>query len=147
MLPNRHLIIFREQLLGCPIHKSKLTLPPHRLCSDAHPRSSAQRDDACGGGWKRRSRPQAAPSLSSLSSADPSQSTSSARQPAPAACRMVAIFDYDPRESSPNTDIEVKPPAQSDVLKLQQQQAVLILCLTATGGADLQRWGHHSCVW
>ena len=29
--------------------------------------------------------------------------------PGPGARRMVAIFDYDPRESSPNTDIEVWP--------------------------------------
>lgn len=30
---------------------------------------------------------------------------------------MVAIFDYDPRESSPNTDIEVRPAGQPDVGK------------------------------
>lgn len=62
---------------------------------------------------------------------------------------MVAIFDYDPRESSPNTDIEVRPAAPADVLNLQQQQqqrSVLILCLVAAGGADLQRRGRHSRV-
>lgn len=58
---------------------------------------------------------------------------------------MVAIFDYDPRESSPNTDIEVRPAALADVLQ-QQQQSVLILCLVAAGGADLQRRGRHSRV-
>ncbi|XP_027129194.1 peripheral-type benzodiazepine receptor-associated protein 1 isoform X2 [Larimichthys crocea] len=41
---------------------------------------------------------------------DPSPATSSkaAGNPAPGARRMVAIFDYDPRESSPNTDIEAE---------------------------------------
>lgn len=41
---------------------------------------------------------------------DPSQTAAaaSAGNPAPGARRMVAIFDYDPRESSPNTDIEVR---------------------------------------
>lgn len=29
-------------------------------------------------------------------------------KPASGARKMVAIFDYDPRESSPNTDIEVR---------------------------------------
>ena len=44
---------------------------------------------------------------------DPSQSAAAAVAAAagsaePGARRMVAIFDYDPRESSPNTDIEVR---------------------------------------
>lgn len=40
---------------------------------------------------------------------DPSQTAAAAvGNPAPGARRMVAIFDYDPRESSPNTDIEVR---------------------------------------
>ncbi|KAG7224497.1 hypothetical protein INR49_015021 [Caranx melampygus] len=47
------------------------------------------------------------------SSQDPSQAAAaapaaSAGNPAPGARRMVAIFDYDPRESSPNTDIEAE---------------------------------------
>ncbi|XP_040006424.1 peripheral-type benzodiazepine receptor-associated protein 1-like [Xiphias gladius] len=44
------------------------------------------------------------------SSQDPSQTAAaaSAGNPAPGARRMVAIFDYDPRESSPNTDIEAE---------------------------------------
>uniref|UniRef100_H3CT08 RIMS-binding protein 2 n=1 Tax=Tetraodon nigroviridis TaxID=99883 RepID=H3CT08_TETNG len=56
----------------------------------------------------RRSKKGRPPHLSSLSPADPSQSAASARQAAPGARRMVAIFDYDPRESSPNTDIEAE---------------------------------------
>uniref|UniRef100_A0A3Q2WF52 RIMS-binding protein 2 n=1 Tax=Haplochromis burtoni TaxID=8153 RepID=A0A3Q2WF52_HAPBU len=43
---------------------------------------------------------------------DPSQvdpsATAAVGKPAPGARRMVAIFDYDPRESSPNTDIEAE---------------------------------------
>lgn len=49
--------------------------------------------------------------FSSLSPADPSQfvtNPTTSRNPASGASRMVAIFDYDPRESSPNTDIEVR---------------------------------------
>lgn len=49
--------------------------------------------------------------FSSLSPADPSQfatNHTTSRDPDSGACRMVAIFDYDPRESSPNTDIEVR---------------------------------------
>ncbi|XP_028276483.1 peripheral-type benzodiazepine receptor-associated protein 1 isoform X2 [Parambassis ranga] len=44
------------------------------------------------------------------SSQDPSQAAGAAAggNQAPAARRMVAIFDYDPRESSPNTDIEAE---------------------------------------
>ncbi|XP_076606049.1 peripheral-type benzodiazepine receptor-associated protein 1 isoform X2 [Chaetodon auriga] len=44
------------------------------------------------------------------SSPDPSQTAATAAvgNPAPGARRMVAIFDYDPRESSPNTDIEAE---------------------------------------
>ncbi|XP_059207261.1 peripheral-type benzodiazepine receptor-associated protein 1 [Centropristis striata] len=44
------------------------------------------------------------------SSQDPSQTATAAAvgNPAPGARRMVAIFDYDPRESSPNTDIEAE---------------------------------------
>ncbi|XP_026183675.1 peripheral-type benzodiazepine receptor-associated protein 1 isoform X7 [Mastacembelus armatus] len=42
------------------------------------------------------------------SSQDPSQSAPAVGNPAPGARRMVAIFDYDPRESSPNTDIEAE---------------------------------------
>ncbi|XP_035864639.1 RIMS-binding protein 2 isoform X18 [Sander lucioperca] len=47
------------------------------------------------------------------SSQDPSQTAPAAAaaavgNPAPGARRMVAIFDYDPRESSPNTDIEAE---------------------------------------
>ncbi|XP_039870533.1 peripheral-type benzodiazepine receptor-associated protein 1 isoform X2 [Simochromis diagramma] len=46
------------------------------------------------------------------SSQDPSQvdpsATAAVGKPAPGARRMVAIFDYDPRESSPNTDIEAE---------------------------------------
>ncbi|XP_044078562.1 peripheral-type benzodiazepine receptor-associated protein 1-like isoform X12 [Siniperca chuatsi] len=44
------------------------------------------------------------------SSPDPSQTAAAAAvgNPAPGARRMVAIFDYDPRESSPNTDIEAE---------------------------------------
>lgn len=34
---------------------------------------------------------------------------------------MVAIFDYDPRESSPNTDIEVRPRGQSREVRLVPQ--------------------------
>ncbi|XP_053702725.1 peripheral-type benzodiazepine receptor-associated protein 1 isoform X9 [Synchiropus splendidus] len=40
---------------------------------------------------------------------DPSQSSApAAGNPPPKSRRMVAIFDYDPRESSPNTDIEAE---------------------------------------
>ncbi|KAM3868936.1 peripheral-type benzodiazepine receptor-associated protein 1 [Diretmus argenteus] len=42
------------------------------------------------------------------SSPDPSRTAAAAGKPAPGARRMVAIFDYDPRESSPNTDIEAE---------------------------------------
>ncbi|XP_072231495.1 peripheral-type benzodiazepine receptor-associated protein 1 isoform X2 [Leuresthes tenuis] len=44
------------------------------------------------------------------SSQDPSQTAAPAAggKPAAGARRMVAIFDYDPRESSPNTDIEAE---------------------------------------
>ncbi|KAK2828799.1 hypothetical protein Q5P01_019833 [Channa striata] len=42
------------------------------------------------------------------SSQDPSQTAAAGGNPAPGARRMVAIFDYDPRESSPNTDIEAE---------------------------------------
>ncbi|KAM4727266.1 peripheral-type benzodiazepine receptor-associated protein 1 isoform 10-T10 [Anableps anableps] len=44
------------------------------------------------------------------SSRDPSQSAAPAAvgKPASGARRMIAIFDYDPRESSPNTDIEAE---------------------------------------
>ncbi|CAJ1064431.1 peripheral-type benzodiazepine receptor-associated protein 1-like isoform X14 [Xyrichtys novacula] len=45
------------------------------------------------------------------SSQDPSQTAAPAASvgnPTPGARRMVAIFDYDPRESSPNTDIEAE---------------------------------------
>ncbi|KAM4619784.1 peripheral-type benzodiazepine receptor-associated protein 1 [Polymixia lowei] len=42
------------------------------------------------------------------SSQDPSQTGAAAGNPVPGARRMVAIFDYDPRESSPNTDIEAE---------------------------------------
>ncbi|KAM4546830.1 peripheral-type benzodiazepine receptor-associated protein 1 [Fundulus diaphanus] len=44
------------------------------------------------------------------SSQDPCQSAAPAAvgKPASGAQRMIAIFDYDPRESSPNTDIEVE---------------------------------------
>ncbi|XP_074527709.1 peripheral-type benzodiazepine receptor-associated protein 1 isoform X7 [Halichoeres trimaculatus] len=43
------------------------------------------------------------------SSQDPSQAAAPAvGNPTPGARRMVAIFDYDPRESSPNTDIEAE---------------------------------------
>ncbi|XP_029375105.1 peripheral-type benzodiazepine receptor-associated protein 1 isoform X2 [Echeneis naucrates] len=45
------------------------------------------------------------------SSQDPSQAAATAAavgNPNPGARRMVAIFDYDPRESSPNTDIEAE---------------------------------------
>ncbi|XP_070699772.1 peripheral-type benzodiazepine receptor-associated protein 1 [Pempheris klunzingeri] len=43
-------------------------------------------------------------------SQDPSQPAAAGAvgNPAPGARRMVAIFDYDPRESSPNTDIEAE---------------------------------------
>uniref|UniRef100_A0A3Q2W4L8 RIMS-binding protein 2 n=1 Tax=Haplochromis burtoni TaxID=8153 RepID=A0A3Q2W4L8_HAPBU len=41
------------------------------------------------------------------SQVDPS-ATAAVGKPAPGARRMVAIFDYDPRESSPNTDIEAE---------------------------------------
>lgn len=46
-----------------------------------------------------------------LSLTDPSHfatTPTTGRNSATAACRMIAIFDYDPRESSPNTDIEVR---------------------------------------
>ncbi|XP_038144251.1 RIMS-binding protein 2 isoform X2 [Cyprinodon tularosa] len=42
------------------------------------------------------------------SSRDPSQSAAAAGKQASGARRMIAIFDYDPRESSPNTDIEAE---------------------------------------
>ncbi|XP_047234815.1 peripheral-type benzodiazepine receptor-associated protein 1 isoform X1 [Girardinichthys multiradiatus] len=44
------------------------------------------------------------------SSQDPSQSAAPAAvgKPASGARRMIAVFDYDPRESSPNTDIEAE---------------------------------------
>ncbi|KAM9331723.1 peripheral-type benzodiazepine receptor-associated protein 1 [Pholidichthys leucotaenia] len=47
------------------------------------------------------------------STQDPSQTATAAaaepaRSPASGARRMIAIFDYDPRESSPNTDIEAE---------------------------------------
>ncbi|XP_040907093.1 LOW QUALITY PROTEIN: peripheral-type benzodiazepine receptor-associated protein 1 [Toxotes jaculatrix] len=47
---------------------------------------------------------------SSSQGQDPSQTvaTAAAGNLAPGARRMVAIFDYDPRESSPNTDIEAE---------------------------------------
>uniref|UniRef100_A0A3Q2X511 RIMS-binding protein 2 n=1 Tax=Haplochromis burtoni TaxID=8153 RepID=A0A3Q2X511_HAPBU len=48
----------------------------------------------------------------SIEKIDPSQvdpsATAAVGKPAPGARRMVAIFDYDPRESSPNTDIEAE---------------------------------------
>ncbi|CAI5644252.1 unnamed protein product [Oreochromis niloticus] len=48
----------------------------------------------------------------SMEKIDPSQvdpsATAAVGKPAPGARRMVAIFDYDPRESSPNTDIEAE---------------------------------------
>ncbi|XP_069366183.1 RIMS-binding protein 2 isoform X15 [Paralichthys olivaceus] len=47
----------------------------------------------------------------SMEKIDPSQSAAvaaAAGSAAPGARRMVAIFDYDPRESSPNTDIEAE---------------------------------------
>ncbi|XP_045895285.1 peripheral-type benzodiazepine receptor-associated protein 1-like isoform X4 [Micropterus dolomieu] len=46
----------------------------------------------------------------SMEKIDPSQTPTAAAagNPAPGARRMVAIFDYDPRESSPNTDIEAE---------------------------------------
>lgn len=45
---------------------------------------------------------------------DPSQAAAPAvGNPTPGARRMVAIFDYDPRESSPNTDIEVSQGVRS----------------------------------
>uniref|UniRef100_A0A669D698 RIMS-binding protein 2 n=1 Tax=Oreochromis niloticus TaxID=8128 RepID=A0A669D698_ORENI len=43
----------------------------------------------------------------SMEKIDPS-ATAAVGKPAPGARRMVAIFDYDPRESSPNTDIEAE---------------------------------------
>ncbi|CAF98526.1 unnamed protein product, partial [Tetraodon nigroviridis] len=88
------------------------------------------------------------PHLSSLSPADPSQSAASARQAAPGARRMVAIFDYDPRESSPNTDIEVRA-AQSDRMELGlacAHSVCVCVCVCAAGGADLQRRRRHSRV-
>nr|XP_020480211.1 peripheral-type benzodiazepine receptor-associated protein 1 isoform X8 [Monopterus albus] len=42
------------------------------------------------------------------SSQDPSQAAAAAGSSSPGARRMVAVFDYDPRESSPNTDIEAE---------------------------------------
>uniref|UniRef100_A0A3Q0RTA9 SH3 domain-containing protein n=1 Tax=Amphilophus citrinellus TaxID=61819 RepID=A0A3Q0RTA9_AMPCI len=46
----------------------------------------------------------------SMEKIDPSQTVPAAAvgKPTPGARRMVAIFDYDPRESSPNTDIEAE---------------------------------------
>ncbi|KAK2879783.1 hypothetical protein Q8A73_023595 [Channa argus] len=44
----------------------------------------------------------------SMEKIDPSQTAAAVGDPAPGACRMVAIFDYDPRESSPNSDIEAE---------------------------------------
>uniref|UniRef100_A0A3Q3JHB0 SH3 domain-containing protein n=1 Tax=Monopterus albus TaxID=43700 RepID=A0A3Q3JHB0_MONAL len=38
----------------------------------------------------------------------PSQAAAAAGSSSPGARRMVAVFDYDPRESSPNTDIEAE---------------------------------------
>lgn len=47
-------------------------------------------------------------SVSLFLCSDPSQTAAAVWNPAPGARRMVAIFDYDPRESSPNTDVEVR---------------------------------------
>ncbi|XP_056140316.1 peripheral-type benzodiazepine receptor-associated protein 1-like [Lampris incognitus] len=60
------------------------------------------------------------------SSQDPSQAAAAAAaaapsggNPVPGARRMVAIFDYDPRESSPNTDIEAELTfSAGDVIKV-----------------------------
>lgn len=58
----------------------------------------------------------------------------------PGARRMVAIFDYDPRESSPNTDIEVLFVHVSFCLS-GPAATILIdrLLFFFPGGADLQR--------
>lgn len=48
--------------------------------------------------------------VTAMSLADRSQSGATAGNPGHLPRRMVAIFDYDPRESSPNADIEVRPP-------------------------------------
>ncbi|CAL8363603.1 unnamed protein product [Lota lota] len=45
---------------------------------------------------------------SSQSAAAAAAATTAVGNPGPGARRMVAIFDYDPRESSPNTDIEAE---------------------------------------
>lgn len=74
--------------------------------------------------------------------------TASVGNPAHGACRMIAIFDYDPRESSPNTDIEVRCAHAYFV----QRQSLASVCahhlslFITKGWTDLQRWRHHSCV-
>lgn len=87
---------------------------------------------------------------------DPSQTAPAAAavgNPAPGARRMVAIFDYDPRESSPNTDIEVRHMH----ISYSRQFSVCVVVVFAhylprffwpgSGWADLQRRRHHTCVW
>ncbi|XP_022601817.1 peripheral-type benzodiazepine receptor-associated protein 1 [Seriola dumerili] len=51
---------------------------------------------------------QAAAAAATAAAAAAAAAAAPAGNPAPGARRMVAIFDYDPRESSPNTDIEAE---------------------------------------
>lgn len=86
--------------------------------------------------------------LTDPSQVDPS-ATAAVGKPAPGARRMVAIFDYDPRESSPNTDIEVRTPDAFFLLYGAELFADYPLCLLrpCSGRADLQCWRYHTCVW
>lgn len=91
---------------------------------------------------------------------DPSQAAAAAAavNPAPGARRMVAIFDYDPRESSPNTDIEVRLTYTYSNIFFQSKALYVCLCVVVahylphvlwldSGWADLQCRRHHTCVW
>lgn len=86
--------------------------------------------------------------LTDPSQVDPS-ATAAVGKPAPGARRMVAIFDYDPRESSPNTDIEVRTADAFFLLYGAEMFADYLLCLLCPcpGWADLQCWRYHTCVW
>lgn len=88
-----------------------------------------------------------APSTAAPSAAPAAAGRATAENIQPGARRMVAIFDYDPRESSPNTDIEVgyvHPVGPRLILS-----TIFIGCLLFffAGGAHLQCWRHHTRVW
>lgn len=92
--------------------------------------------------------PPPAPHTTAAPAAPAAAGRATAENLQPGARRMVAIFDYDPRESSPNTDIEVLFVHVSFCLS-GRDTVILIGCLLffLPGGADLQRGRHHTCVW